>query len=313
MGCSKYLCLWVPQGVQATNGNIMTFWKTNFNMPVPCMWSGPSDMSNGFISVRNHDLAFTSQALPSFQPGFELAVADSLYVYCVSDGSRLCGTAGLYLGWWRSGGCGIGGGVTTVSINITAPAHGWSAQWYESMQNTGIAGWEVASPPALQTLCVQSCAVTCSGDNVSIPNCCITFDIGSIPATAQCSSTLRGSIWVDSLSQNLNYINANCWQQYMIGVDNGLVFGSCPGSLWIDNSHYLHWIGSNSHDYSACWRICQFCSTFTNGAPVNPAPGAACMGKLWMDSQFGSTHLAYIGCDGNKYLTGGGCYPYQLY
>lgn len=312
MSCSKWLCLWVPEGVQSCSGNIMTFYKTNFNMPVPYLFGGGSDMYNGFMSTRNCDLKFTSQLLTGFQPGFELAVADSLYVWCVSDGSSLSGTAGLYLGWWRSGGCGIGGQVTNVSVNINAPACGWAATWFESMNNTGIAGWEVASPPITQSLCVQSCATTVSGGNVSIPNCCVSFDLGPIPATAQCSSALRGSIWVDSFTHNLNYINANCWQQYMVGVNLGVAFGATDGAIWIDNNCYLHWIGGGV-DYRACWRICQFCSSFTNGAPPNPSPGASYAGSLWVDSQFGSTHLAYIGCDGNKYLTGGGCCPYLLY
>jgi hypothetical protein len=80
--------------------------------------------------------------------------------------------------------------------------------------------------------------------------------------------------------------------------------------MWIDNSCYLNWVGSGGDIYRAKWRICQFCSSFTNGAPANPSPGSSYAGALWVDNQFGWTHLSYIGCDGNKYLTGAGNYPY---
>ncbi|HEY0090417.1 MAG TPA: hypothetical protein VGB37_16325, partial [Candidatus Lokiarchaeia archaeon] len=81
-------------------------------------------------------------------------------------------------------------------------------------------------------------------------------------------------------------------------------------SIWIDNSHYLHWTGCDGIDYRTPWRICQFCSSFTNGSGPNPSPGSSYAGALWVDNEFGWTHLAYIGCDGNKYITGGANYPY---
>jgi len=127
-----------------------------------------------------------------------------------------------------------------------------------------------------------------------------------VPSTAKCSSTLRGSIWVEG--DNLHFINANCWEHSMTGDYQGT--GATPGAIWIDDSHYLNWANAGGCYYRAKWRICQFCSSFSNSAGPNPSPGSAYKGALWADTEFGWTHLAYIGCDGNKYITGSGAYPY---
>ena len=74
---------------------------------------------------------------------------------------------------------------------------------------------------------------------------------------------------------------------------------------------YLHWVGADSNDYKAKWRICQFCSSWV-GPGANPSPGASYQGKTWQNcgpAPEGDTHLSYIGCDGNKYLLGDGNEP----
>ena len=98
------------------------------------------------------------------------------------------------------------------------------------------------------------------------------------------------------------------------GIDkNGDIIGftgGTAGSIWVDNSNYLHWLNSSGVDYRAKWRINQFESSFENGAGFNPNPGSSYAGALWVDNEFGWTHLAYIGADGSKYLVGSGDYPY---
>jgi hypothetical protein len=137
--------------------------------------------------------------------------------------------------------------------------------------------------------------------------CTICLDFGNVPSVSQIADP--SAIWVQD--NCLAFNNVLGWIHLMTGDDLG---GPCSinfGAIWIDDSHYLHWIGCDSHDYRAKWRICQFCSSFSNGPGPNPSPGASYQGALWMDAEFGNTHLAYIGCDGNKYLTGAGNYPYQ--
>lgn len=296
------MCSWIVEGVCSTSGNIMTFWKTNFNMPVPCLFNGSSDYDAGFMAARYCDIGWSSRALTGFCAGYEIALADGLARWCV-DSDSLNGIGCMTLRWYRGATCLFGyGGL--ICIDLSAPPGYWQSSWYESMTNIGVAGWEVCCNG---TYCTIAQVANYSGGDVSIGACTICLDFGSVPDVSQCSSSLRGTIWVEG--EDLHYINANCWEHTIVG--SGYASTANVGAIFIDNSHYLNWVGESGTVYQAPWRICQFCSTFSNGAPANPAPGASYAGAIWVDNQFGWTHLSYIGCDGNKYLAGGGNYPYQ--
>ena len=43
---------------------------------------------------------------------------------------------------------------------------------------------------------------------------------------------------------------------------------------------------------------------------ILPIAGTDKAGCIWVDNEFGLSHLAYIGTDGYKYLAGAGNYPY---
>jgi len=305
---TKYSTSWILQGVCATNGNIMTFWRTNFNMPVPCLFNGSSDCTSGFMAARYGDMGSTSQSLAGHYAGYETALSDALFVWCVANPETLNGTSCLTQKWYRNGTL-IGNYYTLASISLNPPADSWQWQWYEMMANIGIAGWEISCTTCYCTV-VQ--AATYSGGDTSIGANTVPIDFGNVPDVTQCSSSLRGSIWVDGA--NLHYINANCWEHVMCGVCEGSL--GTPGAIYIETNafacpNYLKWVGSDGSIYHAPWAICQFCSSFSNGAPANPAPGASYAGNIWVDGQFGDTHLAYIANDGNKYLAGAGHYPYQ--
>lgn len=300
MAISKSLCAWMIEGVCSTSGNIMTMYKTNFNMPVPCLFDGSSDCVNGFMAARYNDIGNTSHALVNFCAGYEFAFADGLWRWEVSDGSCLNGIACADVDWCYSGCCFGGFGFQAcVNINSTLGICCW--QWYEGMTNVGIAGWEICTDA---TYCTVTQATTVSGDDTSIGACTISIALGGVPSVAQ--TACKGAIWVEG--NNLNYFNASCWEHSIAGDCQGS--GGTAGAIWIDNTHYLNWVNSGGDIYKAPWRICQFCSTFTNGPGPNPSPGAGFAGAIWTDTEFGLTHLAYIGCDGNKYLTGMGNCPY---
>ncbi len=294
------------KGVCSSSGNIMTFWKTNFNMPVPYLFGGCSNCTEGFMDARYGSIGATSTSLSGFYPGYEVALADGLYNWFVSEGSCLNGIGRLNLCWYR-GATPIGGLNQTICINMSSGVGTQCCTWFENMTNTGIAGWEICCNGIF---CTKAEVTNVSGDDLSIGACSICVEFGSVPAVSQCSSSLRGSIWVEG--NNLNYINANCWEHVMVGDSQGAAGANTDGTIWIDNAHYLHWVGGDCNNYRAKWRICQFCSSFSNGSPANPAPGVSCKGALWVDNEFGYTHLSYIGCDGNKYLTGAACCPYVV-
>jgi len=204
--------------------------------------------------------------------------------------------------WYRPSGA-LNSNKFPVHIVVNSTPGICSVQWYEGMTNTGIAGWEICDTNTC-THCNVMSVTNISGDAVAIGACTVSFDLGCVPSVAQ--TACQGYIWVEG--NDLHYWNANCWEHAIVGTCCGS--GADAGAIWIDTNHYLHWANAGGCHFIAPWSICQFCSSFTNGAPANPAPGAEYAGALWVDNQFGGTHLSYIGCDGNKYLAGAGHCPY---
>lgn len=283
----------------------MNMYCSNFNMPVPNLFDGCSDCTNGFMAARCNNIGGTSHSLTgTWYPGYEFAFADYLAVWWADEGTCTCGVGCLQQQWYRPSGA-INCNSFQVAVSVTS-CPGWcSWSWYEGMVNTGIAGWEICDT-ATCTHCNVMQITNVSGDNTAIGACTICFDLGGVPSTTQLSSDYTGHIWVEG--DTLAYVNANRWKHKIVGACQGS--GADAGAVWIDNTHYLNWANSGGCWFKAPWRICQFCSSFSNGAPANPAPGAGYAGALWVDNQFGWTHLSYIGCDGNKYLAGAGHCPY---
>jgi len=306
MAIYKNICSWILKGVKSCNGCTVAFWGINFNMPFPDLWAGGLNWSwdNGYMCTRYCNLGGSTVSLASLCPGYEIATSDVLYRYCVTDGSCLNGIAKMWLRWLRSGTYFINS-YSLGCIDIQAPGSGWTWQMYESMYMTGIDYDEVYTTAMYGTEVLAECY---SGDDLSIGECSIGVCFTNVPSTAQCSSTLRGYIWVEG--NNLHFINARCWEHSMTGDNQGSAGAGKQGSIWIDTNHYLHWVGADCNDYRAKWRICQFCSDWSSSSGPNPSPGASYKGAIWVDTEFGNTHLAYIGCDGNKYITGSGKYPY---
>jgi hypothetical protein len=114
-------------------------------------------------------------------------------------------------------------------------------------------------------------------------------------------------MWVDG--NYLAFINYNQWQHRILGTDLGYV-GAEPGHIWMDNLSDIHWISASGHDMRAPWKIKQFASYFYNSATSAVFAGLDKAGIMWMDGEYGRTHVAYIGKDGWKYIFGAGDYPY---
>lgn len=303
MAIYKSVCSWVPKGICSTNGDIANFWRTNAAMPIPDLKSGSYSFNSGWMAARYCDIGGSSQGLIDFCPGYGVGVADGLFRWCLTNGSCLNGITCVNLFWYRGSTC-IGGPSILVCLDGQADPGSWYWMIYETMSTTAV--WDTAVC-CDGTYCTKAYACTISGDDSSISSCDICFDFGGVPSVSKCSSLLTGSIWVEG--DDLAYINACRWENKITGTCQGS--GASPGAIWIDNSHYLNWANSGGCWFQAPWRICQFCSWFGCGAPDNPSPGASYAGSIWVDDEFGCTHLAYIGCDGNKYLAGGGDYPYS--
>lgn len=294
----------VVEGITMCNGKNHKVWCTNFNMPVSCLWSGACTMQHGWVSSYNGIMDFSSRSLGALglYPGYEVAESIVTYYWCV-DNDSLNGTGYLRQCWTRGSNTFVNAS-SYINVNISAPPGYYTWTFWQMAYMTGIDSDEVC---ASTTYHADTRVTASSGDDISIPNCRISMDWLGVPSTNRCSSSLRGSIWVEG--NNLHFINSNRWEHSMTGDNQGGAGSGKQGHMWIDNSHYLHWVGADCNNYRAKWRVCQFCSTFSNSSGPNPSPGAGYKGAVWADSEFGETHLAYIGCDGHKYIAGAGRDP----
>jgi hypothetical protein len=275
------------------SGNTMTWWKTNFNMPVPQLFDGTWIEYQGPV---NYNGASTSYDLTGLVPGYELCVFFNVWHW---DGPQGAGTAYLYSSWKDPGGSTIFSCANGYAVGLPDIASGY---WYEYCYacNIGCAGWEVdvAGTYKVSAYSTGTGAIGTTETNVSFSN---------VPDTTQLASSKAGYIWVEG--NNLCYICANLWKHTIVGTSVG-ASGSSAGYMWIDTNNDLHWVGGDGNDYKVPWKIQQFASTWSNG-PTGSVYAPGSVGAAWVDNEFGWTHISYIGYNGYKWLVGGGNYPYQ--
>lgn len=293
----------VVEGLLMTNSVDHKVWNTNFNMPIPNLFSGSSTATDGFVTTYCNILDFSSRSLATLCPGFEVMEHVTNFLWCVTNGSCLNGISCVRQCWDRDS-FNFNSFNWSVCVNIQAPSPtGFTFQFQQQLNLTGVDTDEVCCDAIY---CANSRATSTSGDDVSISNCCIDMELGAVPFPTTCfAAGCRGAIWVEG--DDLHFINNRRWEHAIQGTQ--VDTGANAGSLYVDLNHTLHWANSGGCVFCAPWRLCQFCSTFSNSSGPNPAPGSSCQGAIWVDAEFGNTHLAYIGCDGNKYLAGAGVDP----
>ena len=289
----------VAKGICGNGGasETMSLWKTNFNMPSPNL-TFPFTMLD---ECYDYDLT-------GFQPGFEVAIGKANYYWnCDATGcARVCMT------WCRfDGACMYG-----LSRNICFCA--CCGYTYGFMVNTGIAPWEVCADGNYE---LSACAICLPGSGFDTAADCIFLNVcmRNVPSQTYIAD-VRGSIWVEG--NNLAYINAGgcsnptftCgWKASITGAcvgDSGSV--SNAGAIWVntDACSKITWVGNDGNIYVPNFAVQQYASFFVNGPTCSVNAGTCRAGEVWVDNEFGQTHLSYIGCDGYKWLTGAGNCPY---
>jgi hypothetical protein len=280
---------YVSEGLRnAGNGQKMVWYRTNFNMPVPQLDSGnpPTPYNNS-----------TYYDLSSFSPGFEICVGMTIWTWTNSNTVTTWNlSTNLYQFWAKPNGQPYFYNYNGYHIGVSIPPGYYTFRW--GAANTGCASWEVGSSGLYQW--------NASSNGNGAGSAQTYVSMSGVPNVNPVGTP--GYIWVEGAS--LSYINASGWKHSIPGSYVG-PSGLTPGYFWMDvNSNLLHWIGSNGQHYQAPWRIQQIASTWSNGATGSVYGGTANTGKIWVDTEWGYTHLAYIGIDGYKYITGAGNYPY---
>lgn len=275
----------------------MTFFKTNFNMPVEDVFGDVTTQTqtDGMLDYINEA---TSYSLTGFVPGYEVCVGTAVWLFDNTTGSGTYNVnTGLYSNWRDSSLNVLVAGLNNWNYTATIPVGYWSYQVHSL--NIGVASWEISSSATykFRSQAAGTPNISLNNTDVTITNCPSVSTTGNI-----------GYIWVEG--SDLCFINANNFKHTMVGTDGGSNVGTA-GYIWIDSSNYLlNWIGSNGHKFTAKWKVKQFASVFSNGPTGATYAGTSYSGTLWLDDEFGYTHLAYIAPDGYKYLTGAGDDPY---
>lgn len=290
----------ISKGVQNYNDTSkkMTWFKTNFNMPVP-NYMVPTSPSTRYSGSWNYLGEATAYDLTGFVPGYEICNGCAIFDFENNEGSTYYINTNLTVKWVdHDGSTVMFYVVNNYNVTYSLPAYTYIEWWVGG--NTGVASWEVHSN---DTYYFKSSA---SGTpNIAEVSTGVT--ISNCPAITQLGSTKPGHIWVEG--NDVCYINANQWKHTMVGVSVGAI-GLTPGYFWIDISNVLHWVGNDGKDYTNRWQVKQFASFYSNGPTGEVYAGTTKKGCMWVDNEFGWTHISYIGNDGYKYLIGAGDNPY---
>jgi hypothetical protein len=276
------------------SGNTMTWWKTNFNMPIPQIYDGVWDDA-GETGPLAYNGNATSFDLSGFSPGYEVVAFFCLWHW---DGP-VSGITYLYSQWRNYDDELMFNCANGFAVNLNISPGYWSGYIWGC--NQGVCGWEI---DANGDYVVRSWATGAGA--ISTKNTTITFS--NVPDTTELASSKAGYIWVEG--NNLCYICANLWKHTIVGTDLGAVGTGYKGALWIDTSNLLHWVGNDGHNYVVKWAIQQFASTWSGSATGEVNAGTSKKGYIWVDNEYGWTHLSYIGYNGYKWLVGAGNNPY---
>ena len=290
---------------KANSSNTMNWFRSNFNMPVPNVlgFNGfTSSVWERYLGPANLITESYSYDLSDFSPGFEICVGLTMWDFDNNGGSPYYIDTTLYWDWKDPSGNIISNNGYIYETHYVPPdpiPPGYYAPTWVAA-NIGCAGWEISSSGTYHYRASAS-----GTPSISVVDTSVTMS--NVPNTSVIGTP--GYIWVEG--NNLAYINANQWKHSIVGADQGYV-GGTPGYFWnTAGTLGLVWIGSDGHKYGLPWEIKQFYSYFPNSATGATYAGTANGGKIWVDNEFGYTHLAFISsADGYKYLSGAGDYPY---
>lgn len=290
----------VSKGVQNNVSGTAAWWfGTNFNMPVHNFFDNSSSWSktDGPLLYVGASSSFD---LTTFEYGYEICNGVGVFLFdnTTGSGSTSVSTT-INIKWTTTGNSVLNGGTYNSFFSTSLAVGFWGG--YALGANIG------AEPSEIATSTTYDFRASASG-TPNITEVVTPISFTNVPSTTT-QIAKSGYIWVEG--NNLCYINANEWKHTMVGNDNGSSPGSSvAGALWMDTSNVLHWVGFNGHDYSTVWKVQQFGSFYSGSATGSTFAGTQNAGQIWVDAQFGGTHLAYIGTDGFKYLTGAGGNPY---
>ena len=273
----------------------MTWWKTNFNMPVPDLWGDTSWWVEWAWPFIYHWQA-TSFDLSWFNNWWELLVAIS---WLHRENWEWTWNTHTLKQSWRNP---INDIMFENVINFTYETT-WASEWKERQlwSNQWVAPWEVSSN------WVYSCVVSVSWPDLNLSTT-YSFTITWHPGFSGYETP--GYIWVEWT--DLCYISANGFIHRITWTSEWNVWASSAWHIWTNNSviaPVLYYIDQSWEKRTTPWNLQQFPSSFSNW-PTSTVSWQTPW-YLYADNEFWWTHLSHIWWDGYKYLLWDWHYPYQ--
>ena len=274
-------CKWVKNNNSWTQ---MTWWKTNFNMPVTDIWDDTSSWSS-WSWVFTYYWTATSFSLSWFNNGWEAIVWISWLHW--SD-----------LEWWNANHTFSQTWKDTLWATIfvnSATAFlqtPWVGSWleYQLWSNQGVAPWEI------NWNWTYTCTVAVSWPNINLSTD-DTFVITNYPWFTTYKTPWY--MWVEW--NNLSYVSAN-WFVHKINWTDLWDVSATPWYFWENSSisPYVNYIDTSWHKRTPPWNLEQFASTWSNWA--TSAISWQTPWYIYADNEFWLTHLSHIWYDWKKYL-----------
>lgn len=290
----------ISKGIEnnVTTSNKFTWFQTNFNMPiVDFLIGGTAVKFNGPVNYIGES---TTYDLTGFSPGFEICNGEAIFDFDNTTGSgTVVVNTTVTIKWTDTSGNPLNGGVYSAAVSASVPI----GFYYEFSfgANIGFQGSEVAS-----SITYNFRSSASGSPNISEVVTAVSFT--NVPSITTLASKDIGYMWVEGA--NLTYVNANQWKHSISGLATG-TSGKISGYIWLDGvDNLIHWVGGDGNEYTLPWNVRQFASFYNNSSTSTVFAGTQYAGYVWVDSQFGDTHLGYIGTDGYKYLCGAGANPY---
>jgi len=304
----------VSQGLQSpdTPANKMTWFKSNFNMPVPNIYDSvyvdPGMRYEGNATYLTETLSYD---LAGFEPGYEVCQGTSVWDIYNGTAGDLSGSTYLYQRWTDPA-------VTTTLVegfweqlfDYDLPSGYYTTIW--AAINIGIASWEISTSDTYHFRSSMEEPLDTTVDteysDVVISNC---------PSTTKLADGKQGYIWVEG--NDLCYVNngggstggAGGWKHTMVGVDISGVIGtpgvSKAGYFWLDDTDFLIWVGGDGKPYTPQWESKQHYSWFDNGATTKWLNFTAST-----DDTITSSSHGFQNGDEVQFTTAGGTLPAPL-
>lgn len=272
-----------------SSGTEMTWWKTNFNMPVPDIFDDNTNYTKTDWML-NPQSPWTSFDLSWFNYWWEVIAANTVFtvdwpysnwIIDISQKWKKPDWSEIFTNW----------PYTFDPWSVCD----WCWQSYQIVSNQWVAPWEIDIDWTYTLEAIATWWI----------NQTSTFNVTFTNVPVFPWYEVSWYLWVEW--SQLCYTSANWFVHKIDWIWWTNVWTENSWKIWVEWI-YLHWISDTWYKKTTSWTIDQFDSSFSNWATWSVSWQTPWY--LYADNEFGYTHLSYIDANWDKRLIWDGVYPY---